>query len=147
MFLLGAIAYYGIDKALVKLESLFVAYAPYSIIVDISFIGLGIAGAFIITWDRFKKRKLDPKFSHLTIHYSRKTDNPNTKSPARPRYVTNNRTNQAYWVSTLTDSNRHAINWHTHHNKEALLDYFNKNGIHVNERDATFEELGLTEDR
>ena len=90
--------------------------------------------------------ELDPRFGHLTIHYSRKKDNPKTKNPARPRYVTNNKTNQAYWVSTLIDSNRHAINWHAHNGAEELRRRLIESGFSINERDGTPEELGLSPD-
>ena len=88
------------------------------IVIGIIFIALGVSKSKEPKLPKEARSVRDffhTKFlTHLTIHYSRLTDNPDSPNPARPRFVTNNRTNQAFWVSTFIDNNRHAINYHTH---------------------------------
>lgn len=96
-----------------------------------------------------KSYKVSPEFAHLTILYSRRIDSPDNPNPARPRYVLNNRTNQAYRVSTWLEPYiaHHKINWHTFESKEALMQYFKEQNVYVCERDPTPEELGIVLDR
>ena len=101
---------------------------------------------------RIVKRKshvlttIEPRFAHLTIHYSQITDTPDTPNPARPRYVANTTTNEAYWVSDLLEPyiRQRKISWHAHDGSEALKTHFKKNRIHPNEHDPKPEDLGLS---
>jgi hypothetical protein len=93
-----------------------------------------------------KQKKLDPRFIHLTIHYSQRTDNPDTSNPAKPSYIVDNRTKQAYPLSSWLDPfiKQHLISYHPHDGETALKTYFKKNGIHPNEVDLLPEYLGLS---
>ncbi|MFY3739815.1 MAG: hypothetical protein HMLIMOIP_000234 [Candidatus Nitrosomirales archaeon] len=94
-----------------------------------------------------KEPQTNRKFGHLTIHYSQRTDTPDTPSPARPRYVTNNTTKHAYWVSTQLEEHikKHHINWHSHDSGLMLNNYLLKNRYVMHDHDATPEELGMDE--
>jgi len=94
---------------------------------------------------RRKFHKVSPKFAHLTILYSQRTDSPDSPNPARPRYVINNLTNQAHRVSTWLEPYiaQHKVNWHTFDGKEALLQYFKDNNVGVHEHDPTPADLNV----
>jgi cell division protein FtsW (lipid II flippase) len=89
--------------------------------------------------------KVDPKFVHLTVVYSQRTDSPDNSIPARPRYVLNNKRNQAHRVSTWLEPYiaQHKTNWHTFEDKEALMRYLKKNNVDAHEHDPTPEDLDV----
>lgn len=89
--------------------------------------------------------RVDPQFTHLTVLYSQRTDSPDTPNPARPRYILNNKRNQAHFVSTWLEPfiAEHKTNWHTFDDKEALLQYFKDNNVDVHEHDPTPEDLDI----
>lgn len=89
--------------------------------------------------------RIESKYAHLTIHYSNRSDNPDTINPSRPRYVTNNRYSRGFWVSDLIEREikRGQIPWHTHEDEKSLKDYFDREKIIVYERDPTPEELEI----
>ncbi len=106
---------------------------------------LGIASN-LITGAVKKKYSLD--LSHLVVHYSSRNDMPNKPNTSRPRYVINNETKEAYWVSTPIHDllSKGKIQWHTHDNEKALHNYLRENDIHLNNRDGMFKELGMKSD-
>lgn len=91
----------------------------------------------------------DPRFAHLTIHYSQVRDAPDVQNPARPRYVTNNRTKQAYWVSDLLEPyvRQHKISWYSHDGEKTLLAYLDHEHYSANRRAPLPEELELSFDK
>jgi hypothetical protein len=94
--------------------------------------------------DPIKTQHLDSKFNHLLICFSQRTETPFTTSQSRPRYIINNNTKQAYWVSTYVDINiKGKSNWHTFEGEKAIMNYFKEHRITFNNRDPTIEELGL----
>lgn len=107
---------------------------------------------FIAIWcsRRRKETTIDPRFVHLTIHYSQRTDTPDTPNPTRPRYVENKETNQAYWVSDLIEpyAKQHLIEFCTWDGARALRAYFRRRKISVSENNPRRpEDLGLRFDR
>jgi len=89
---------------------------------------------------------VDHRFAHLTIHYSQRTDSPDTPNPARPRYVVNGKTKQAYWFSDLLEPyiKRRIFAWYSHDGEQALREYFTQNSINVHETDPLLiDDLGL----
>jgi len=88
---------------------------------------------------------VDGRFNHLTVHYSRRDDSPDTAQPSRPRYVENSKTNEAYWISDLLEPyvKHHNIGWTTHESEKKLKEYFRKQGIHPNDKNPRPEQLGL----
>jgi len=90
----------------------------------------------------------DPRLAHLTIHFSSKTDTPDTPNPAFGRYVVNNRKMLARWVSTLLEPHikNHRMSWHAHESREKTLERFSENNYDVKEQDATPEELEIPTD-
>ncbi len=91
---------------------------------------------FIIAYLTFALNKksvnIEFCFAHLTIHYSKR---------GTQKYITNNETNQAYWVSDLLEieAQKHTIPTHYHKDKKEFQKYF----AHANERDPLMKELGL----
>lgn len=79
--------------------------------------------------------------SHLTVHYSERTDTP--EHPTRPYYVVNSHTKQAYWVREEVREldRRGAIQDVTHLGKDDLLRRLDENGIHLNPRYSEKYEL------
>lgn len=108
-------------------------------------VALIILTIYLIIWVVQYIRLKGVDFSHLTVHYSQKGDMPNKSNLAKPRYIVNNITKVAFWVSTPVDKylNSGKIQWHTHDGKEALLKSFKDNNIDIIERDPTNAELGL----
>lgn len=86
-----------------------------------------------------------PKFRYLTIHYSQRTDTPDTSNPARPRFVTITGENKAYWVSDFLEPHvrRREISCVSHDGESAIRKYFAEQKIDVIERNPLPEELGL----
>jgi len=91
------------------------------------------------------RENIDPKFIHLTIHYSQRTDTPDTLNPARPRYVVDNKRKEAYWIPTWLEPfiKQHRISWNTHDGETALKKYFRKNKITVHNDNPLPEDLGF----
>lgn len=88
----------------------------------------------------------DPRFANLMICYSRRDDTPDTPIPARPRYVVNSQTNQAYWVSDLLEPyiRQHKIGWYSFNDEKELRNHFQKHGIVTNDiPQKQPEDLGL----
>lgn len=85
-----------------------------------------------------------PDLSHLTIHYSQRTDT--AEHASQPYYVVNARTNQAYWVrEEVRELNRRGlIQAVTHSGKDDLLDYLKQNGINLNPHYSQPYELMTT---
>ena len=76
--------------------------SPYLTVIVMTFVGSGlvITIILIVAWKR-NRYTLDDRFENLTIHYSQRTDNPDTSHPARPRLVVDNRVpKRHYWVPT-----------------------------------------------
>jgi hypothetical protein len=96
----------------------------------LSIIGATALTTYLLLEWRKKSTTVDTRFTHLTVHYSQRIDNPDIEKPARPYYVTNSRTNQAYWVSDLLEPyvRQHKIDWFSHDGEKALRDYFKKQG-------------------
>jgi hypothetical protein len=88
---------------------------------------------------------LDYKFKNLSIHYSSRKDSPDKPDPDRPYFVKNEDTKQAYWVSDLIEPyvRQRKIQWFTHDNATALRAYFKSQGVMINQRNPSDEELGL----
>lgn len=102
---------------------------------------------FVLEW-RSREKKLtsiSPKFAHLTVHYSQRTDTPDTSNPARPRFVADAKRNKAYWVSDLIEPHvrQREICWVSHDGERVLIDYFQKLNIECIERNPLPEEIGL----
>jgi hypothetical protein len=89
---------------------------------------------FIISYYHNKKT-IENQFCHLTIHH----ENKNSQI-----FVTNNLTNQAYWVSGILTPyiKQKAIPEHKH-KKNEMLKYFEQQKITVNNRDFLPNELNL----
>lgn len=85
---------------------------------------------------------LDPRFAHLTVHYAKRIKKVSSLRNLSPAYVTNNRTKQAYQVSTFIDLNRLAIGYHSYDGIDELLKKL-KVEYTINKHDSTPEDLGL----
>lgn len=140
----------GWDIYLAGKEAVSVSIVGSSIPVHLLVFGaIAIAGlALLISalWkNRSEKKTIDPRFAHLTIHYSQRTDTPDTPNPARPRLVVDNRRKRYYWVSTWLEPyiRQHKINWHTHDGEKALRTWLKKEKIEPHETDPTLEEFEL----
>jgi len=90
---------------------------------------------------------IDPKFIHLTVHYSQRTDTPDTLNPARPRYVVNNRTKQAYWIPTWLERfvKQHRLSWNSHDGEKALRSYLKESKIAIHNDNPLPADIGLGE--
>jgi hypothetical protein len=118
---------------------------------------LGIAGLVLViiatalaTYLLLKRSRKsiipDTRFTHLTVYLSRRDDTPDTPSPARPRYVVNSQTNQAYWVSDLIEPyfQQHKISWYSFNDEKELRNQFRKWHIITNDAPQKQpEDLGL----
>jgi hypothetical protein len=85
------------------------------------------------------------EFTWLTVHFSKRGENPDTPNPSR-RLISNNRTKQFYWISSAIDEpyvRAKRIQWHTHDSEKKMYAYFQKHGFTPNECDPELEELGL----
>ncbi len=120
-------------------------------------IGLALLGIFgsaiILLFDKYSlsisilktTKRAHPHFEYLTIHYSQKGDTPDTPKPARPRYVTNNKTKQAYWIPELLEPyiKQGLFSWDTYDGGDALLSDLKKQHYKINSTYPSLEELGL----
>lgn len=91
---------------------------------------------------------IDPRFAHLTVHYSNIRDTPDTENPARPRFVTDNGRKQAYWVSDLLEPyiRQHKICWFSYNGQRALMASLDRENYGIRRRAPLPEELGLSID-
>lgn len=99
-----------------------------------------------------KKNKLisHPLFDHLVIHYSQRTDTPETLKPARPRYVVNLDTNKAYWIPDFLEpyiKDGSIENWNSHDGETALNNFLEKRGIKIIKDNPRLEQIKLIRDR
>jgi hypothetical protein len=96
----------------------------------------------LLTW-RKESTTLDPRFKHLRIFYSDRDDKPDAERPKRPYYVCIG--NQAYYVPDLIVPfiRPHKFSWVSYDSKEALLAYFEEQGITPKNKYPSDEELGL----
>lgn len=94
---------------------------------------------------RSEKKTIDPRFTHLTIHYSQRTDTPDTMYPARPRLIVYYEKKKGYWVPTWLEPyiKQHKLNWHTHDGEKALRTWLKKEKIELHETDPSPEDLDL----
>ena len=94
---------------------------------------------------RSEEKALDPRFTHLTIHYSQRTDTPEVMYPARPRLVVYYEKKKGYWVPTWLEPyiKQHKLNWHTHDGEKALRTWLKKEKIEPHETDPSPEDLDL----
>lgn len=101
----------------------------------------------IIAFTMVKRKHvlLDPRFLHLSIHYSSRADSPNSPKPDRPRFVKNRDTSQAYWVSDLIESPiaQRKIQYFTYDNEDDLRSTLTNQGVKINDKEPFDEELGL----
>lgn len=88
---------------------------------------------------------IDPQLWYIEIYYSDKRDSPDTKEPKRPYYVVNRKSNQAYWVSDLIYKHvqQHKFCYFTYDNETKLKAYLKSQGITINDRAPSDEELRL----
>lgn len=93
----------------------------------------------------FKGITIDPIFQNLEVHYSQKTDTPDTKKPAKPYYIVNKKTKQAYWVSDLIIPyvKSKKIQYDSHDGEKALKTSFKEAKYHINPVNPSPNELGL----
>lgn len=158
IFIIGVIIGNIVDR-IIDWSSGVISDIPISVSDIILIIGLIVGGTLIAIgiYELRKDRKpkiqeihnqFNPKYSHLTVHYSSRTDMPNKPNPSRPRYIVNNKTKEAYWTSTPIDKllDKGEIQWHTHDNVESLKKYLSENNIHINERDPIFGELSIQQE-
>lgn len=88
---------------------------------------------------------IDPRFLHLTVHYSQRTDTPDTPIPARPRYLVDNKRSEAWWVPTWLEYviKQHMISWNSHDGEKALRRYLKENKIEIHNNNPLPEDFGL----
>jgi hypothetical protein len=91
------------------------------------------------------KDSIDARFLHLVVHYSQRTDSPDTPDPARPRYLVNSKTRQAYWVPTWMESiiRQKKLAWNSHDGEKALSKFLKENKIQVHNDNPMPADLGL----
>jgi len=92
-----------------------------------------------------KSTIIDPRFAHLTVHYSQLRDSPDTENPARPTYITDNGKKRAYRASDMLQPyiRQHKINFQSHESGRALEAYFRKHNIEYEDIDPLPEQIGL----
>jgi hypothetical protein len=88
---------------------------------------------------------IDPRFVHLTIHYSQRTDTPDTLHPARPRLIVYYEKKRYYWVPTWLEPyiKQHKLNWHSHDGEKALRTWLKLEKIEPHETDPSPKDLDL----
>lgn len=108
-------------------------------------IGATAFAVYLLVGWRRKIKVIDPVFVHLTVHYSQRSDSPDSTKHARPSYVSDAERNKSYWVSDLLDVHikRHEIPWVSHDGERALMKYFAELKIDCIERNPLPQELGL----
>ena len=144
---LGALGWdmYSAGKEVVSV-SIVGSNIPVHLLVFGAILIAGLALLILALWkNRSERTTVDPRFAHLTIHYSQRTDTPDIPNPARPRLVVDNRRKRYYWVSTWLEPyiRQHKINWHSHDGEKALRTWLKKEKIEPHETDPTPEEIGL----
>jgi hypothetical protein len=109
---------------------------------------LSIAGAvaflvYLLMTLKTKNISMNRNFIHLTIHQPLKKGK--TEKNTNEKFVTNNLTNEAYWVSDLIEQyiRRHQISVHYHKNADALIQYFKDLDIKVSRKEPLPEQLLL----